>query len=192
MNFLYIFLQYPLYLLYLFNMIRESIDKILRTLVTEEEITDKIEKFKLTKNEIENRKMANLSDEEIYFDSIDYLLKDYAKNLNILNDITLTIDEYKKEKALMNNFVKRVNEKKSELTLSKVKDIINFKSNIISNKLKIDTKNTVEKCDIKVISFKNIYEKIFKNKDETIKNIDTVILDNIDSNNMEMIDKMLS
>ena len=134
--------------------------------------------------------LSNLSDEEIYFDSIEYLLKDYAKNLNILNDITLTIDDYKKEKALMNNFVKRVNEKKSELTLSKVKDIINFKNTIINNKLKIDTKNTEEKCEIKVSSFKIIYEKIFKNKDETIKNIDTMILDNIDSNNIEMIDKM--
>ena len=154
------------------------------------EVVDLIEKFKLTKNELEIRKMANLSDEEIYFDSIEYLLKDFAKNLNILNDITLTIDDYKKEKALMNNFVKRVNEKKSELTLSKVKDIINFKNTIINNKLKIDTKNTEEKCDIKVSSFKIIYEKIFKNKDETIKNIDTMILDNIDSNNIEMIDKM--
>ena len=84
------------------------------------EVVDLIEKFKLTKNELEIRKMANLSDEEIYFDSIEYLLKDFAKNLNILNDITLTIDDYKKEKALMNNFVKRVNEKSNEVCCRQV------------------------------------------------------------------------
>jgi hypothetical protein len=149
-----------------------------------------IDKYKLSINEIEFRKLSSLSEEEIYFNTIEDLLKENAKQLNILNDITLTIDDYKKDRALLNNFVKRVNDKKSELTLSKVKDITNFKMSIINNKIDINTRNTIDKCDIKVISFIYMYDNIFKNKDSFIKKVDNLILDNIDTENIILVDKL--
>lgn len=149
-----------------------------------------IDKFKLTSNEIEFRKLSSLSEEEVYFNSLDNLLKEDAKLLNTLNDITLTIDDYKKDRALLNNFVKRVNDKKSELTLSKVKDILNFKMTILNNKIDIKNRNTLDKCTIQVLSFDLMYEIIFKNKDLIIKKIDNSILDNIDAENSIIIDKL--
>jgi hypothetical protein len=90
----------------------------------------------------------------------------------------------------LNNFVKRVNDKKSELTLSKVKDIVTFKMSIINNKIDINTRNTIDKCDIKVESFTYMYDNIFKNKDSFIKKVDNLILDNIDTENIILVDKL--
>jgi len=168
----------------------ECWDFVKNNVKLEKSILKLIDRFKLKQHDIEARKLANLTDEDVYFQSLEYLLNNNAKNLNILNEITQTISDFNKGKALLNNMVKRVNEKKSVLVLTKIKEVLEFKNKIISNEINIDTKSPLQKCLFNVSSFNKIYEVLFKNKDLSFKLIDDIILDYIDKNHLEKIEKL--
>ena len=157
-------------------------------------ILNLIDSFKLTSEDKKARLETTMSNEEYYFNSLEYLLSDNGSKLLAISEISNTMSEFKRGRTLVKNFVKRIREKKSVIVLNKIRDIMSFKKDIIESGIDIATPKGKDIIDIEINNFSLLFNKIFKSKAEFDSKIDDLILNNIDDNleNVNLAEEMKS
>jgi hypothetical protein len=128
--------------------------------VIDEYVKDELNKYLISESEFNNRQSIDLSEEEFYFKSLYDLLKDEGHLLNVLYDVSNNNSKFYNYKASVKNTIDRINRKNSVITLSKIKDLIQFRDSLETQEINVLNKINEELP----VDFLKLYERVFKSR----------------------------
>lgn len=132
---------------------------------------DKLNKYLISAKEHKNRESKDLSEEEYYFTNLNILLSNNGRLLYSMLDIAVTNNEFYKYRTLVANTIERVNSKTEVITLSKIKELLAFKGELIDYDM-TKTKNSLKAIDIDLLK---INEKVFLSRSVFFEDLETIV-----------------
>lgn len=152
-------------------------DFVINNVKISPEILEELEIFKISKIEKEKRESINTNDEDkTYFESIEILLDNNAKVLQLMSNISLIQSNFLKERALLNNLLKKINSKEHVLTKNKVEETITFYNKLIVEGFSLNDQLNNNTIVIK-FSPKKIFSSVFNNKTEFLQLFEKFVLE---------------
>jgi hypothetical protein len=141
-------------------------------------IKEELKLYTISNSEKEKRDSVNLNDEDkTYFDSLHILLDNNAQIIQLMSIISNNQSNFIREKVLLQNHLKKITSKEQILAKKKIEEIINFYNKLIAEgfSLKDEINHDVLKINF---SIKNIFESVFKNKNEFMTKFEKFVFDN--------------
>lgn len=133
---------------------------------------DKLSKYLISPKEHKKRESKDISEEEYYFTNLKHLLNNNGKLLFSMLDIAVANNNFYKYRTLLKNTIDRVSNKTGVITLSKLKELVAFKDELIDYDL-----SGVGKFPQKVdIDFLKIYDSVFKSRSAFFENLEKLVL----------------
>jgi hypothetical protein len=142
------------------------------------EINNELKVFLISDIEKEKRDSLDINDEDkTYFESLDILISNNAMIIQLMSIISNNQSNFLRERVLLENLLKKINSKEHILTKKKVEESIIFYKKLLSEGFLF--KDEIMNNSIKIdFSPNNIFELLFKNKNEFLKKFEKIVLEN--------------
>ncbi|MFC2148756.1 AIPR family protein [Bacteroidota bacterium] len=147
----------------------------------------KIEDFKLTERDIQQRNREDINDEYFYFNNLGELLSDNGKLLNSLYQISQTNIEYHVERNILRNIKRRIQNRTSVITLSRIKDVVEFYDRLVNDGIDLNQNHIPENWELDTPDFSKIYNTIFKDRSDSLRRIDERTLELVEEKGDEVL-----
>lgn len=138
-------------------------------------IKEELSLYTISNIEKEKRDSININDEDkMYFDSLEILLNNNARIIQLMSIISNTQSNFLRERALLQNQIKKIRSKEQILTKKRVDECIAFYNKLIAEGFSFNDQLIDNTINIDV-SIKNIFDLIFKNKKHFIERFEQIL-----------------
>lgn len=156
---------------------KECWDYVVENVQISEDTLKKLNEFSITKYEIEKREMLQANDDDYnYFKSLENLLSNNGTVINKLLEISMVNSEFLDKKNTLSNLIKKIKQGDKILPLKRVVEVQEFYEKLLS--LGYEFENHSDHIFNKNLQIKDIYEGIFKKKNEFLDKFHTLTYQN--------------
>jgi hypothetical protein len=146
---------------------KECWDFVVENTQISEEILTRLMDFTISKNELEKREMLDANDDDFnYFNSLDSLLSNNGIVLNKLLEISMVNSEFLDKKNTISNLIKKIKQGDKILPLKRIKETHEFYEKL--KDMGYDFDDFTGTILNHKFDFRELYEEIFKRKNEFI------------------------
>ena len=156
---------------------KECWDYVVENVQISEDTLKKLNEFSITKYEIEKREMLQANDDDYnYFNSLENLLSNNGTVINKLLEISMVNSEFLDKKNTLSNLIKKIKQGDKILPLKRVVEVQEFYEKLLS--LGYEFENHSDHIFNNNLQIKDIYEGIFKKKNEFLDKLHTLTYQN--------------
>ena len=141
---------------------------------------NKLEKFMISDNELENRNSSSNIDENYkYFDSLNILLQDGGRIISNIYSLCMTQSKYAREKSTLGNLINKIKQKDKLLSFKRISETQQVYIDMLEDGLELT--NSTDLILTPSINVKNIYQKIFKDVEKFKKDLYEYVMESDDN-----------
>jgi hypothetical protein len=156
----------------------ECWDYVQNNIKIDEFIMESLKPYKLH----EKREFNLKSDEEVFFEALEYLLRNKCQKLNAINQIVLIDNQYALYKTPIKNLISRLREGISILSFPKINEIYKLGKELEGKGMVLGS--TKDQIEISNINFSLIYKTFFEAKEDYNENLNALIFDKFSENSI--------
>jgi hypothetical protein len=154
----------------------ECWDYVQNNIKIDEFIIESLKPYKLH----EKREFNLKSDEEVFFEALEYLLSNKCQKLNAINQIVLIDNQYALYKTPIKNLISRLIEGIAILSFPKINEIYKLGKELEGKGMVLGSKK--DQIEISNINFGLIYKTFFEAKEDYNENLNALIFDKFSEN----------